>query len=229
MSETAPPEKPRALLLFDLDGTLVDTSGDIVHSANHLRGRMGLEPLPAPDVLAEVGRGAGYLVEHVTGVEDGSGPGFTELLDEFKLHYLRHQSERSVLYPGAVDALVSLRRDAALYVLSNKPHAAVLREVELHGIDHFFDDVWGAGALDEIKPDPLGIELAMRRSGVPPERTLMIGDMEVDLETAANARVRSVLVDYGFGSPGPDSPRPAAVVGSLPELEQTVRRLLMHQ
>ncbi len=191
----------RGAVIFDLDGTLSDTSGDIAFSANHIRRTLGLPEMETAEVMALVGHGAPYLLSGLTGIENQSDDKFRALLDEYQAHYLRHQAEHSKLYPGIRALLERLKSDHYdLYILSNKPHPAVLEEVTRKGIDESFKAVWGAGALPELKPHPVGIERAMEMSGVSKAQTVMVGDMSPDIQVATNAGVHSCFVTWGFGT-----------------------------
>jgi len=186
----------RGAVVFDLDGTLVDTSGDIVAAVNHVRGAASLPPLTVRAVLDEVGFGAAHLIERTTGTSGDVA--LAERLGEFRRYYREHQGARSQLYPGVREMIDALTAEFDLYVLSNKPHEAVLREIEIQGLRDAFRGVWGAGSLPALKPDPVGVFAALRSSGVPAARGAMVGDMAVDVATGAAAGVRSFLVTWGF-------------------------------
>jgi phosphoglycolate phosphatase len=218
-------EATRGVLIFDLDGTLVDTSGDIVGSSNYLRERHGLAPLPADEVLAAVGQGAPRLIERLTGVAPTAGAQFDELLGEFRRHYLAHQTERSRVYPGIRECLEGAAARHHLYVLSNKPHVSTVRELERQGLAGFFRAIWGAGALPVLKPDPLGIERALAASGCGPERGAMIGDMGVDVETGRRGGVTTCRVTWGFPDSSPQADLADRTVGSAGELSRVIERL----
>jgi len=214
----------RGVVVFDLDGTLVDTSGDIAAAVNHVRGLKSLAPLDTSAVLAEVGYGAAHLIARTTDVSTGDAA--TELLGEFRRYYRENQGAHSALYPGIRAMIDALADDYDLYVLSNKPHDATIREIELQGLGGAFRCVWGAGSLPALKPDPAGVLEALRLTGVGAERGAMAGDMAVDVATAAAARVCSFLATWGF----PPSPVAAGVafvaVGSPSRLAAEIRRAI---
>lgn len=218
-------KRPEGVLVFDLDGTLVDTSGDLVFSVNHVRRVIGLGPLSKEQVLAQVGHGAGYLLPRVTGIDQNDNERLDQLMDEFRRHYLAHQTERSNLYPGIRDALESLVERYDLYVLSNKPHVALQGEIDGQKIGRFFKGIWGGGALPALKPDPVGIDTALQESAVPRSRCVMIGDMAVDIQVGINAGVSTCFVTWGFAALGDGDPTPDVIVKSPNELEAAVRGL----
>ena len=186
----------RGAVVFDLDGTLVDTSGDIVAAVNHVRGGSSLPPLAARAVLDEVGFGAAHLIARTTDVKDGAA--LAARVDEFRRYYREHQGAHSELYPGVRPMLDALVAEFDLYVLSNKPHEAAVREIELQGLGDAFRGVWGAGRSPALKPDPAGVLEALRSSRVGAERGAMVGDMEVDVATGAAAGVHTFLATGGF-------------------------------
>lgn len=192
---------PRAAIVFDLDGTLVDTSGDLAAAVNHVRGLLSLPPLDAEAVLAEVGRGAARLVSRTTGLAQGSGHAFADALAAFRAYYAEHQGTLSAAYPGIPGMLAALAEEFDLYLLSNKPQEATDREIALQGLGAHFRGVWGGGSLPALKPDPAGVLRALAESGVGPERGAMVGDLIVDMQAGAGAGVRLFLVTWGFARP----------------------------
>ena len=216
---------PQGVLLFDMDGTLVDTSGDIVRTVNYVRSTLGKSVLCADEVLGYIGQGNFHLLSHVSGIPE-TAPEFGELLEKFKDFYLKHQTECSHPYPGIEQVLEQLGADYDLYVLSNKPHIAVVAELAGHGLDSFFREIWGAGALAAMKPDPIGIHTAAEMSAVPISRTVMIGDMLPDIQAAENAGAKSCFVSWGFGEFGEEFPEPSVIVDSVPELVAAVDSLV---
>lgn len=172
-----------------------------------------------------MGHGAPFLVAGLTGAAEGSVE-MEELLAAFRDHYIAHQTEHSRLYPGVREALAELGHRHALFVLSNKPHLAVVRELEARQLTACFRAVWGAGALDAMKPDPTGVHEAMRLSRAPARETVMIGDSGIDVRTGINAGVATVYAAWGFNPLGPDDPLPTAVAGSFRELPAVIEALL---
>jgi phosphoglycolate phosphatase len=209
------------IVIFDMDGTLVDTSGDIALAVNEVRAGLGHEPLAEQEVLDEVGYGAPYLLERTCGV-DREADHAAELLGRFQQTYREIQGTRSKLYPGFHQALDTLRETHALFVLSNKPDPAVRRELERHSVTDYFEEIIGAGPLGVLKPDPVGIERFREKAGAPKKRTAMVGDMLVDMETAHKASVRSIFVTYGFGGL-PAAPFPTAVADDLPQVAKIIQ------
>jgi phosphoglycolate phosphatase len=214
------------VVIFDLDGTLIDTSGDIIHSANHVRELLGLEPASGREVLAAVGWGAPYLIARLTHGAPSDAPDVDQLVQTFRRHYLTHQTERSHPYPGIASALQTLGQRYHLYVLTNKPHDAALPELEGHGLAHYFENIWGAGALSADKPDPIGVRTALGQSGLSERQALIVGDMTPDIETGHNAGIKTVFVTWGFGKLTAQDPQPTITIEQVAQLPDAVRRIL---
>ncbi len=215
-------------LVFDLDGTIIDTSEDIAYSVNYLRKVEGLSSLRTEDVLKAVGLGLASLLKDLLGIDEENSEKQKAMLKEYREHYNLHQGERSKPYPGIDDALEQLCQQADLYVLSNKPVNAVVRELELAEMTKRFKCIWGGGSFDKLKPDPIGINQAMKETGSSSENTIMIGDLFVDMETAARAGVHSIFVSWGFGVISDVKYEPSLIVNDTNELVSAVNRLLAY-
>ncbi len=203
------------LLIFDLDGTLIDSKLDLAHSVNAARAYMDLPPLEHELIYSYVGNGAPMLIRRALGTEANEGD-VARALDFFIRHYAQHCLDYTVLYPGVEDALSRLRSAGmSLAVLTNKPVRISNQIVSGLGVgDHFFR-VYGGNSFDRKKPDPVGIEALIAESGLGRERTVMIGDSSVDILTARNAGVRACGVTYGFQPETLIDPRPDILVDDL--------------
>jgi phosphoglycolate phosphatase len=214
---------PRGAVVFDLDGTLVDTSGDIVASVNRVRALHSLPALDARTILDEVGRGAAHLVSRMLDLPQDAA-GFADAVREFRECYKAHQGESSAVYPGVREALEALSREFDLYVLSNKPTEAAVREVGIQGLSRFFRGVWGGGSLPALKPDPAGVLKALDETGVDASRGAMVGDLVIDLQTGANAGVSLFLVTWGFARPPKSFDAPYEIAATPEELVKKIER-----
>jgi phosphoglycolate phosphatase len=186
------------LLIFDLDGTLIDSRLDLAHAVNATRAFMGLEPLQHATVFQYVGNGAAVLIERALG-HLNSTENLERALPFFLGYYSEHKLDYTVLYPGVREALDAfLAAGEPMAVLTNKPvriSQAIVEELGLAG--HFFE-VYGGNSFEFKKPHPIGIEKLMAEAGRGLADTIMVGDSGVDVQTARNAQVRCCGVTYGF-------------------------------
>ena len=186
------------LLIFDLDGTLIDSKIDLVHSVNAMREMMHLPPIGEAIVASYVGNGAPVLVRRALGPEASDAD--VERAHQYFLAYYRdHMLDNTRLYPGVREALDRLHAAGSkMAVLTNKP--VRFSQALIHGLglgDHFFQ-VYGGNSFRHKKPHPVGIEALMEESGVARDNTIMVGDSYVDVRTARNASVIACGVSYGF-------------------------------
>jgi phosphoglycolate phosphatase len=186
------------LLVFDFDGTLVDSIHDLAEAASELSLEYGGGRLDDQTVTRMVGEGAITLVERIlaqAGV-DGPQPG---VLSHFLEIYDRRMLDHTVPYAGMIETLAVLCRAHQLAMLTNKPEQATRRIMTYTGLDRFFDDcVFGDGPHPR-KPDPEGLRALMQRYGASAATTWMIGDSDVDIATARAAGVQLCVARYGFG------------------------------
>jgi phosphoglycolate phosphatase len=206
------------LLIFDLDGTLVDSKLDLVHSVNAARGLMKLPPISEELVSSYVGNGAPVLMRRALGPE-ASEADVQRALEYFLGYYREHMLDNTRLYPGVKDALDRLHKAGSnMAVLTNKPVRISRELVNRIGLgDHFFQ-VYGGNSFEQKKPDPIGVEALLRESGIARERAVMVGDSGVDIRTARNANIRACGVSYGFQPEGFVQDPPDIVVDDMNEL-----------
>lgn len=185
------------LLIFDLDGTLLDSKRDLADSVNATRAFMGLPPLPLQVVSTYVGNGAPMLVRRA--LPDASEAQLRTALEHFLDYYREHMLDSTTLYPGVREALDRLHSaHIPLAVLTNKPVRFSVQLMEGMGLDLHFFRIYGGNSFEEKKPHPMGIDVLVAESGAARERTIMVGDSSVDILTARNARVKSCGVTWGF-------------------------------
>ena len=198
------PRRPAALV-FDLDGTLIDSRRDITTAINRMREGYGLPPLALEQVVRMVGEGARVLIERAVGGELPAAE-IAPALKTYLAYYDEILLDTTRAYPGVPEMLSALAEAFPLALLSNKGEAPSRRILDGLGLAPFFRVVLGGDSLPSRKPDPAGLRLAAERLGVVPEELVLIGDTWVDAETARNAGSRFGLVLWGF-------PRPPAVDG----------------
>ena len=189
------------LVVFDLDGTLVDSRRDLADSVNAMLAGFGAPPLPEALVGAMVGDGAPVLVRRALEAArlpaDRHGDALARFLAEYDARLLRHTRP----YDGIVDLLAGLHGRARLAVLTNKPEAAARTVLEGLDLLRFFDAVVGGDGPLARKPDPPGLLHLARAAGAAPAETMLVGDSAIDLETARRAGARACLARWGFGCP----------------------------
>jgi len=205
------------LLVFDLDGTLVDSQRDLADAVNATRAWMGLEPLPQVTVAQYVGNGAPVLVQRA--LPDAGKEDWSRGLKYFLEYYREHMLDSTVLYPGVREALDRLHAERTpLAVLTNKPIRFTLQMLEGLGIDLHFFRVYGGNSFPEKKPDPAGLNALVTESGADRARTIMVGDSAVDVDTARNAGVQACGVRWGFQPETFVSSPPDFLISDLREL-----------
>ena len=213
----------RHLLIFDLDGTLVDSKRDLIDSVNATRAHMHQGPLADATVGDYIGRGAQALIRSALGPE-ASEEDCATALEFFLAFYREHMLDSTQLYPGVRESLDELRADGdALAILTNKPwrfSEEMMRRLGLR--DHFFR-VYGGNSFEQKKPHPIGIEKLLEESRLPPEAAMMIGDSWVDIKTARNASVKSCGVTYGFQPQTFVSEPPDVLIDTMRELRGLLR------
>jgi phosphoglycolate phosphatase len=185
------------LIAFDLDGTLVDSRRDLTDSANDLIVELGGQPLTEEAIGRMVGEGAGVLVQRALAAAGlpQAAPARERFLEIYDGRMLNHTRP----YPGLVDTVRLARQHARVVVLTNKPLAPSIRILEFLGMRDLFDDVVGGDNDLGRKPEPTALQALMRDAGATPATTLLIGDSEIDHETALRAGCRCCLVTFGFG------------------------------
>lgn len=206
----------KRLIIYDLDGTLVDTLQDITEAANHMLSAMQA-PLLTPDhVRRFVGKGIQQLVSDCLGTDD---PGrLAQGLSIYRSYYSRHLADHSALYPGARELLEHFRaRQQA--VITNKPNPDSRDLLTALGVAGYFFDIIGGDAPHPRKPDPASAQSVMQRAGAAPAETLFVGDSPIDIETGRRAGVFTVVVTHGLvDAQEIDAASPDTMVSDLREL-----------
>ncbi len=187
-----------ALLIFDLDGTLIDSRLDLAHSVNATRVHMGLQPIDHPLIYSYVGNGAPVLIQKAMG-PDATESEVETALAFFLDYYRNHAVDYTVLYPGVRESLDRLKgAGMTLAVLTNKPVGITHHIMEYFGISDMMFRIYGGNSFDQKKPNPVGIHTIRAEARADLTETWMIGDSSVDILTARNAGVPSCGVTYGF-------------------------------
>ncbi len=188
-----------ALVVFDLDGTLVDSRQDLADSTNAVLESFGAPPLPLDRVVMMVGEGARVLVQRALEAA-ALNADLDDALGRFQAHYRTRLLATTRPYPGISEMLTELAAVATLAVLTNKPLAPSQLLLEAFGWSPLFLSVIGGDSAHGRKPDPSGLQHLMALADATPESTLLVGDSMVDVETARRAGTGICVAQYGFGN-----------------------------
>ena len=204
------------LLIFDLDGTLIDSKTDLVLSVNAMREQMGLPRLDTAVVVSYVGRGVATLIRRALG-EGASHEEVERATTIFLDYYGRHLLDNTVLYPGVRQALDELR-DQKMAVLTNKRIDFSREILEGLGLAQHFSWIYGDTSFPEKKPNPVGVLKLMSDTGTPARQTLIVGDSDTDVLTGRNAGIWTCGVTYGFGAHTLETVPPDLILNDLRDL-----------
>lgn len=189
-------------LVFDLDGTLIDSAPDLAHALNRLLAELGRPPLDLASVRRLVGDGAPELVRKAltaAGVTvDASA--MTELIERYRGFYLATATASTCVYPGVVETLTALRASGhRMVVCTNKIQTPTMKILDFLDLTRFFDGVAGGDATPARKPDPRHLLAALALAGRGPAHAVMIGDGINDVGAAKAAGIPVLLLDSGYG------------------------------
>ena len=220
------------IAVFDLDGTLAETAGDLIGTLNVLLGREGLPDLPLAEAREMIGAGAKALIRR--GFEAAGRPlapaKHESLFLDFLEHYGAHLCDRSHLYPGVVAALDALEADGfRLAVCTNKVEAHAVDLLGLLGIADRFSAICGRATFPYSKPDPRHITLTIARAEGDPARAVMVGDSRADIDAAKAAGIPVVAVTFGYTDTPVEQLGPDRVITHFSELAGAVEALVPAQ
>lgn len=181
-------------IIFDLDGTLLDSVADLAVSVNHARGHFGLSPIPQSEVAGYVGDGVRLLLERSF---KGTGVETEDARKVMAAHYEVQMFKQTRPYPGVAETLPLLPQKKA--VATNKPERFVRPLLEKRDILQFFDMIVGGDTLPVMKPDPAVVDHISTELKVPAGEIAIVGDHRTDLELARRCGCKSVFCEYGIG------------------------------
>jgi phosphoglycolate phosphatase len=207
------PVESLKLLVFDLDGTLIDSAQDLCNSVNAALAHVGRRPLPDPLIASYVGNGAPMLMRRSLASCDSISAGLVDpdlqaaAYAFFLDYYRQHKLDFTYAYTGVMESLAALKQlhdlpdgpARAMAVLTNKPVGPARGICAGLGLADYFLHIYGGDSFKTKKPDPEGLRSLMDEVGASPEETVMVGDSRVDVETARNAGVWSLGCVFGFG------------------------------
>jgi len=198
-----PADKIR-LIVFDLDGTLIDSRKDLTNSINAMLTEFGRQPLPEEIIATYIGDGAGMLVRRALGDPEDE-PLVENALEHFLAHYREHKLDFTYVYAGVFDSLNAMGTMAdgtprQMAVLTNKPVRPSVDICNALGLGAYMFRIYGGNSFASKKPDPEGLNTVIREAGVAPSETLMIGDSSVDILTARRAGAWVIGCRFGLSS-----------------------------
>jgi len=215
------------LLVFDLDGTLIDSRLDLIHSVNAMLQHIGRPELDGDVIASYVGDGAPALVRRAVGDTDDEVL-FRTALEYFLGYYRLHKLDHTTVYEGIAQTLASVANSKngvrrRMAVLSNKPVNPSRDIVQALGLGDFFVRVYGGNSFTTKKPDPLGVRTILQETGMAADEALMIGDSAVDILTGRNAGLWTCGVTYGFAPHSLEDVPPDVLIESPRELGELLR------
>lgn len=211
------------LVIFDLDGTLIDSRLDLVHSVNAALRHIGHPALPDEVIASYVGDGAPILIQRALGGEQVDEATMRKGLEFFLSYYREHKLDHTTVYPGIAEVLAAIQHGQngtprKMAVLSNKPVNPSRAIVEALGLGRFFSQVYGGNSFQTKKPDPEGARKLLAEYGVRPEEAVIVGDSHVDILTGRNAGMYTIGVMYGFAPHTLEAASPNVLVDQPHEL-----------
>ncbi len=232
------PHKIR-FLVFDLDGTLIDSRLDLIHSVNAMLRHFGRPELDGEVIASYVGDGAPALARRaLEGRSADTDPNakerddafFRSALEYFLGYYRLHKLDHTTVYEGVPEALASLAQSPdgtrrLMAVLSNKPVNPSRDIVAAMGLGEYFVRIYGGNSFATKKPDPLGVRTLLEETGIAPGDALMIGDSSIDVQTGRNAGLWTCGVTYGFAPHSLEADAPDVVVDKPAELADMFRQV----
>lgn len=216
-------------VVFDLDGTLADTSKDLIAAANSCFRALGLGDLLDPETDAGVALRGGRMMLRL-GFERSGTHGEDEVDRQYPnliKFYAANLDDHTVLYPGAMDAVRHLKSEGyAVAICTNKPITQADELMRRLGVKDDFDAILGADSLPVRKPDPTHLIETAKRAGGDPKRMVLVGDSDTDRNTAANAGVPSILVTFGPSGDDMAALKPEALLHDYRDLPEIVGSLI---
>lgn len=226
------PRKPTMnglTIVFDLDGTLVDSAPDLIHATNHTLGLVGLAPVPGELIRATVSHGARAMIAHGLALSGRqvAEPELDELLVRFLDYYRRNIAVESRPFPAAVEVLGRLKAEGSLLaVCTNKTEALARQLLGALEIDGLFQAIVGRDTLPVYKPDPGHLIGTVIMADGDLGKAVMVGDSEIDVRTAKTAGIPVVGVSFGYTPQPIGSFEPDAVIDHYDQLEDRIAGLV---
>jgi phosphoglycolate phosphatase len=216
-----------ATIIFDLDGTLVDTAPDLIDALNTILGREGLPAIPHDKARALIGHGARHMLERGLAVAGQHAGDIDRMFGEFIAYYSEHMADRSRPFPGVEAALDTLAgRGCKFAVCTNKLEWLSVRLLKSLGLAGRFAAICGGDTFGVQKPHPGALLGALRRAGGSLDRAVMVGDSQTDIATARAAQIPVVAVDFGYTEVPVNELGPDKIISHYNHLPDTIAVLL---
>jgi phosphoglycolate phosphatase len=217
------------LIVFDLDGTLVETAPDLVDTLNVILAGEKLPPVPYGEARKYIGRGARKMVERAFEADGRAveGAHLDRLVAQFLAHYSDHIADRSHPFPHLIEALDQLAAQGSRFaVCTNKLEWLSVKLLDKLGLTPRFAAIVGQDTFGVMKPDPVPLLGAIERAGGRPDNAIMVGDSETDIATARAANIPVVAVDFGYTELSLAELSPDRLISSFAALPDAVRDLI---
>jgi len=214
-------------IVFDLDGTLVDTAPDLAEATNHVLETLGLARVNELEIRPFVGHGALAMIDGAVKSHGRTLPEreLHDLFEVFLTYYGAHIADRSIPYPNVIPTLEALRSSGAtLAVCTNKIEFQARRVLEELKLDAYFSALTGRDTLGSYKPDPRHLTGTIALAGGQPDKSIMVGDSETDIRTAKAARVPIVAVSFGYSVDPVASFGPDAIIDDYKDLSAALTK-----
>jgi phosphoglycolate phosphatase len=184
------------LIIFDLDGTLIDSSVDIANAINYAIRPYGVPLLAVKEVISLVGEGISTLMGKLI-IKEGIEADTAFLVQQFLNHYSAHLTDNTTVYPGVREILAQLGAYRKV-VVSNKRESLSVRILEELGLSEYMDVIVGSDTVKERKPSPLPVCHVLSKLGISPDAAIIVGDSNYDIEAGKAAGIKTVAVTYGY-------------------------------
>jgi phosphoglycolate phosphatase len=216
--KSEPSEWPRAIV-FDLDGTLIDSAPDIAHALNRAAKRRGIEPFPLDQVKEMIGGGVPKLVGRALQARGLPADGLMPLVEEFIALYRENLTTNTTIYEGGRELLAQLHGEGRrLGICTNKNHELTVEILQQLDLMKYFGSVLGEREGRPRKPDPAPLLEVVAELGAFPQNALMAGDSEADVACARAAKMPVLVVDFGYSRTAPPALGADAVISRLSDL-----------
>ncbi|MDP7557750.1 MAG: HAD-IA family hydrolase [Nitrospinaceae bacterium] len=216
-------------IIFDLDGTLIDSLPDVLASLNLLLAEEKRRPLSQEELRSLIGRGVNPMIEGAYGMTGKAIASLAELehvVNRYLEHYKANPVGHTVVFPNVIDTLGKLKEDGfRMGVCTNKPYEITLLVLEGLGMNVFFNGVTGGDSLTFNKPDPRHILVTLDLIKSDPSRAVMVGDSRIDAEAGRNAGLSVIAVAYGYRSEPVESLGADVVIDDFGQLPQAITQL----